>query len=119
SIVLAYDALEAARADGVDAFEGLRSTSNIAELPGLAVRARPLAEAAIARLESTLLMSKSLPHQARALRMFREETELVEMPAHVGELNDGQVHRIAHLRGLNTDGVPDPEVVAMERALRE
>lgn len=123
TVVAAYEALETARVDSVTAMLKLRGNPDPKEIDSLAVRARPLAEAAVRRLEQILASTRKREDlgtfKTRGMNLFLNETEHLEMPAHVGELNEGQVHRIGLMLGLQTDPVPDRELGAAETRLRE
>lgn len=123
TLLAAYDALETARDDSVTAMRRLHSGPSADELDTLAVRARPLAEAAVLRLEQILTNTKRRDDLAtfkqRGLQLFLNETGGIRLPAHVGELNEGQVHRIGLMLGLHTDPISDRALAAAEERLTE
>src|SRR5699024_5522217 len=123
SILLAYDALETARADGVEALQIMQRDPRLDELDSLAVRARPLAEAAVRRLEEVLTHTKGRDDLAsfreRGLTAFLRTTAGIYLPVHVGELSEGQVHRIGSMLGLQTDPVSTTALSRMRKRLDE
>ena len=112
TVVAAYDALESSRADGVAALQRLLEGPATEELDALTVRARPLAEAAVSRLEQVLERTRARDDlsdfRERALRQFLDELSKIRLPQHVGELNEGQVLRISATLGID----PEPSIDA-------
>lgn len=108
SVVHAFDTLEAVRSDAVDAVTQLMETVP-QDMETMAVRARPLMEAPVVRLEHGLKAAEGSDredfYRNLALTKFRNEAQVVQLPRHVGELNDGHVTRIAGAVGV-LDGPP-------------
>lgn len=123
TVTVAYDALESARADSVEAMRLLRSDPDPEDLDTLTVRARPLAEASVRRLEQIIAGTREhgdmRKFRLRGMNAFLNETSNLKMPTHVGELNEGQVHRVGLMLGLRTDPVPDRSLNAAEDRLTE
>lgn len=121
TLLASYDALETARSDSAEALERLRHNPKPSELDSLAVRARPLAEAAVLRLEQILTSTHSRADlesfKVRGLQLFLSETGSLRAPSHVGELNEGQVHRIGLMLGLHTAPISDRALAETEDRL--
>lgn len=118
SIVNAYDALEAVRSEGELGLTRLLSQEHPETAAVDAMKARPIAEAAVQRLEA-MLVSGEDDRNLRALSYFQRETGKAHIPQHVGELNEGQLNRIALALGVNTSVVPDKGLIAMEKKVAE
>lgn len=123
TLVLSYDALETARADSVEAMLKLRTNPEPEELDSLAVRARPLSEAAVRRLEQVLAHTRREERLAgarfRGINQFLDQTGQMNLPTHVGELNEGQVHRIGLMLGLETEPISDRDARAADERLTD
>ena len=123
SAVVAYDALESARADSVAAMSELRNDPDPEKLDVLTVRARPLAEAAVRRLERIIAVTRDsgskAKYQDRGMQIFLNETADLKVPRHVGELNEGQIHRIGLMLGLHTDPIADRLIADFEARLTD
>lgn len=104
SIVHAFDALESMRQDTVAAIRELVETIPD-DLETMAVRARPLAEGPVQRLEHSLQVAEGSSRRDAsrmvALDRFRNEIGTGPLPEHVGELNAGHLTRIARALGVH------------------
>lgn len=128
TVVAAYDALESARADGVAALQRLLEGPGADELDALTVRARPLFEAPVTRLEQVLERTHDRADLAdfreRAWRQFVNSVHGVEFPHDVSQLNEGQVLRVAEALGIDPEpsidaGFRDAEAKLTELGLEE
>lgn len=104
SVLSAYEALESVRDTGVTALTRLIS-GDVDNLDLLTLQARPLAEAMMERFERTLTIKTRVSGReagmTEALRTL-QATPVETLPQHVGELNAGQVSRIAASLGVST-----------------
>lgn len=121
NVVHAYDALEAFRADSVQATKELRAATP--ETPGLdllAVRARPLLGGPVTRLERSLGIAPQAKDPsdftARALREFAHEVSEELLPEAVVDLNDGHILNAARTLGMPLDA---PGTTARHEAARK
>lgn len=110
-VVRAYDLLETARADAMAGLaELVNPDTGLSQLPGAVTRMSPLFEAAASRLQRAVTYAASSPAAERTLTKERNvlARAVVEAPGrfvvtNIGDLNEGQLRRVAQAAGLRTE----------------